>query len=180
MARFAQALGRHKLPTHQRELVRGAILGIVDHNARTARDTAVALTADLATKRPPHGGIDAPAAILHRFAESVIDLAEAMADWQNLGTPNDGEKGTFVPSVRLFGGFLPGSAQMSTTASQEAGHYLFDRIILAPNSRTAIQMGVAVGAAIAFGVMISSARFYWAVLAVLVTFMGTNTSGEQA
>jgi hypothetical protein len=41
-------------------------------------------------------------------------------------------------------------------------------------------MGIAVGAAIALGVLISSDRFYWAVIAAFITFMGTNNSGEQA
>jgi uncharacterized membrane protein YccC len=40
-------------------------------------------------------------------------------------------------------------------------------------------MGIAVGGAIILGVQISSYRFYWAVIAAFVTFMGANSSGEQ-
>ena len=54
-----------------------------------------------------------------------------------------------------------------------------DRVRLAPYTRTAIQMGIAVGAAIALGDLLSGRRFYWAVIAAFVTFMGANNSGEQ-
>jgi uncharacterized membrane protein YccC len=40
-------------------------------------------------------------------------------------------------------------------------------------------MGVAVGGATLLGVQISSYRFYWAVIAAFITFMGTSNSGEQ-
>jgi uncharacterized membrane protein YccC len=40
-------------------------------------------------------------------------------------------------------------------------------------------MGVAVGAAISVGVVINGYRFYWAVIAVFVTMMGTNNASEQ-
>jgi uncharacterized membrane protein YccC len=85
----------------------------------------------------------------------------------------------FEPSVRLHGGWLPGSAQIAAAASREPGTRLGDRIRLAPYTRTAIQAGVAVGAAAALGDVLSPARFYWAVLAAFVTFMGANTTGEQ-
>ena len=46
-------------------------------------------------------------------------------------------------------------------------------------TRAAIQMGIAVGGAIILGVQVSSYRFYWAVIAAFVTFMGVNNSAEQ-
>jgi hypothetical protein len=56
---------------------------------------------------------------------------------------------------------------------------LSERVRLPRYTRTAIQMGVAVGAAIAHGDLLSGRRFYWAVIAAFVTFMGANNSGEQ-
>jgi hypothetical protein len=53
------------------------------------------------------------------------------------------------------------------------------RLRLTPYARVAIQMGLAVAAAIAAGDALSGQRFYWAVIAVLVTFVGTHTTGEQ-
>jgi uncharacterized membrane protein YccC len=180
MARFAEALRRVELPTRQREHVRGALVALIAREAPAARAQATALMADLAESASALDHAEKTSAvIMHRFAESVIDLAEAATDWETLGMSGDHEEATFVSSVALFGGFLPGSAQVSRTASQEAGHHPFDRTTLAPYTRAAIQMGIAVGVAIAFGVMISSYRFYWAVIAVFVTFMGTNNAGEQ-
>jgi uncharacterized membrane protein YccC len=40
-------------------------------------------------------------------------------------------------------------------------------------------LGVAVAAAIVFGDLLSGRRFYWAVIAAFITFMGANNSGEQ-
>jgi hypothetical protein len=101
-----------------------------------------------------------------------------MADWSTIGT-TDGERDDFQPGVVLFGGWLPGSAAVSATASLESGARIGDRLRLAPSTRTAIQMGIAVSIAIVLGIQISSDRFYWAVIAVFITFMGTSNSGEQ-
>ncbi|HXO85429.1 MAG TPA: FUSC family protein, partial [Gemmatimonadales bacterium] len=42
-----------------------------------------------------------------------------------------------------------------------------------------IRIAVAVAVASAFGSILSERRFYWAVIAVFVAFVGANTSGEQ-
>ena len=82
--------------------------------------------------------------------------------------------------MATFGGWLPGSSFIAGAASQERGGAgLRERIRLAPYSRTAIQMGIAVGLAIIAGDALSGRRFYWAVIAVFITFMGANTAGEQ-
>ena len=82
--------------------------------------------------------------------------------------------------MATFGGWLPGSAAVAGAASQErGGSGLIERIRLAPYARIAIQMGVAVGLAIIAGDALSGRRFYWAVIAAFITFMGANTAGEQ-
>ena len=86
----------------------------------------------------------------------------------------------FQPQVTTFGGWLPGSAFIAGTASQErGGSGLIERVRLAPYARIAIQMGIAVGGAIIAGDALSGRRFYWAVIAAFITFMGANTAGEQ-
>ena len=40
-------------------------------------------------------------------------------------------------------------------------------------------MGIAAGGAIALGDVLSGQRFYWALIAAFITFMGANTAGEQ-
>ena len=97
----------------------------------------------------------------------------------NTGPENAGSE-EFQPQVSTFGGWLPGSAFIAGTASQErGGSGLIERIRLAPYARIAIQMGIAVGGAIIAGDALSGRRFYWAVIAAFITFMGANTAGEQ-
>ena len=102
----------------------------------------------------------------------------------NTGLDNRGPRSPgneeFQPQVATFGGWLPGSAFIAGAASQErGGSGLIERIRLAPYARIAIQMGIAVGAAIIAGDALSGRRFYWAVIAAFITFMGANTAGEQ-
>lgn len=103
--------------------------------------------------------------------------AKALAEQAEPGQPADGE---FEPQVTTFGGWLPGSAFIAGEASKErGGNGLLERIRLAPYARIAIQMGIAVGGAILAGSALSGQRFYWAVIAAFITFMGANTAGEQ-
>jgi uncharacterized membrane protein YccC len=115
--------------------------------------------------------------LLHRFATSVQDWAEiATLPLRAASTKDDPE---FTPSVQLVGGWLPGSSMVSASASTERGPRLLDRVRMAPNVRVAIQIGVAVSGAILVGSILSERRFYWAVIAAFVTFMGANNATEQ-
>ena len=91
----------------------------------------------------------------------------------------DTEESTFQSSVVLLGGWLPGSAHVSSTASLEGGTRWGEGFGLARYSRNAVQIGVAAGVAIVLGDLISPQRFYWAVIAVFITFMGAHNAGEQ-
>jgi hypothetical protein len=75
--------------------------------------------------------------VVHRFAGSIIALADAMIECMALGATDDGE-GTFQPSVQLLGGWLPGSAKVSAAASLEPGRRLGHRVRLPLYSRTAM------------------------------------------
>ena len=180
IARFAEPLARLDLPADQCAEVRLALRDIAGSDLAGARQHAENLLALLAAIPPPASGEDSTALVLaHRFAGSVVALSIAGPEWL-AGGPTDGGKGTFEPAVMLFGGWLPGSAQVSAVASTERGTRRGDRIRLAPYTRAAIQVGVAVGASIALGDVVSGRRFYWAVIAAFITFMGVNNSGEQA
>jgi uncharacterized membrane protein YgaE (UPF0421/DUF939 family) len=179
MARFSEAMSRLDLPAGQRAEVRLALLNIVRENASGARTHAASLIGLLRSDdRVPSGEYNGAAVVPRRFAVSVIALADAMTDWISLGMTAEG-KGTFQPSVNLFGGWLPGSSQVSAAASAEPGTRRGDRVHLQPYTRTAIQMGIAVGGAIALGDLLSPQRFYWAAIAAFITFMGANNAGEQ-
>jgi uncharacterized membrane protein YccC len=179
IARFAQAMARSGLAAAQHSEVRLALLDVVRGDNEGARAHATCLIGLLGGARYVQpGGDSAVVVVQHRFAGSVIGLADAMGEWMALGTTDEGQ-GAFRPSVQLFGGWLPGSADVSIAASMEPGPGRGGQLRLAHYTRTAIQIGIAVGAATALGDMLSGRRFYWAVLAAIVTFMGANNSGEQ-
>ena len=85
----------------------------------------------------------------------------------------------FRPAVVLSGGWLPGASAASAAASAEAADHFWDRARLRPHTRAAIQLGVAAGLSTVVGASISGARFYWAVIAVIITFAGTANADEQ-
>ena len=179
-ARFAQALGRLNLSTDQRREARRALVGVVDGDARTARIHAGTLL-DLL---PSAGGLPADedgseVVILHRFATSVTAWAAAITDSTTPGATG-AHDAAFQSQVRLGGGWLPAAASVSAMASLESGKRLADRTRLAPYTRSAIQMAVAVAAAIILGDLLSGPRFFWAVITVFVIFTGTNNSSEQS
>jgi uncharacterized membrane protein YccC len=179
VARFAEAMVRLDLPADQRSEVRLALADIARSDAEGAKVHATKLIELLDRAGPePIDRFSAAIVVPHRFAGSVIALSDAGTEWLALGA-TDACKGVFQPAVMLFGGWLPGSAQVSAAASTERGAHWADRVRLAPYTRAAIQMGIAVGVATALGVVVSSYRFYWAVIAVFITFMGVNNSGEQ-
>jgi len=179
IARFAEAMARFALPAAQHFEARTALRELIRGDNEAARAHATRLIGLLREAGPTPSDEDRGVVVVpHRFAGSVIALADAMTEWMALGATKEGER-AFQPSVQLFGGWLPGSAQVSSTASLEPGTRLSERIRLPLYLRTAIQMGVAVGAATALGDVLSPMRFYWAVLAAIITFMNANTTGEQ-
>jgi uncharacterized membrane protein YgaE (UPF0421/DUF939 family) len=185
-ARFALTLARRPLPAPAPALIVAALAGIRDADLTAVFDSA-AHTRELAEDRCREVGPD-DCILLQRFATSVTDLGIALRalrlDPASLppddALPDNTENEEFQPQVATFGGWLPGSAFIAGAASQErGGNGLIERIRLAPYARIAIQMGIAVGAAIVVGDAISGRRFYWAVIAAFITFMGANTAGEQ-
>ena len=179
IARFAGALSRHDLPAEQRSEIRLALRGIASGDNKGAMAHANTLIGLLnAGGSPTDGDNRTEIVVAHRFAGSVIDLGEELAEWIAFDTLDSG-KTSFESSVVLFGGWLPGSAKVSGAASLEGGRRWGERARMALPTRNAIQIGIAAGAAIVLGDLVSPARFYWAVLAAFITFMGTHNSGEQ-
>ena len=201
VARFALALARRLLPAPASALIVAALRGVRDADPAAVFDSAEAIRQLLDGHDPAVTPDDR--VLLHRFATSVTDLGTALRAFRLYPasqTPDDtvpdnamlddtvlddtvldntgGED--FQPQVATFGGWLPGSATVAAAASQErGGSGLIERIRLAPYARIAIQMGIAVAGAIIAGDALSGRRFYWAVIAAFITFMGANTAGEQ-
>ncbi len=206
VARFAQALARRPLPAPAAALIVGALTGIRDADPTAVFESAAGIRGLIEERCAEIGPDDC--ILLQRFAASVTDLGTALRGFrlypasvppddavlentgpyntglENTGRDNTGPHGAgneeFQPQVATFAGWLPGSAFIAGAASQErGGSGLIERIRLAPYARIAIQMGIAVGGAIIAGDALSGRRFYWAVIAAFVTFMGANTAGEQ-
>jgi len=84
----------------------------------------------------------------------------------------------FEASVSLASGWLPGSSAVSATASKEkTAQHLAMR--MDPSVRVGIQITVAAAVSVMLGAFISPDRFYWAVMATFVTFMGANNAAEH-
>jgi hypothetical protein len=178
IARFAETLAHVDLPVKRCSEVRLALLDIARGDNKGAKAHADTLIDLLQAGRPVSGDDRTATVVAHRFAGSVIDLGDAMTEWMSLDAI-DIEESSFQPSVVLLGGWLPGSANVSSAASLEGGARWGRAAGLPRYTRNAIQIGIAAGAAIALGVLISPQRYYWAVLAAFITFMGAHNSGEQ-
>jgi uncharacterized membrane protein YgaE (UPF0421/DUF939 family) len=177
VARFATSLSALRLPDDLRAQVRAALLHAREQDPPAADRAARKLFDWL---REDASGLERTThVIVHRFAVSMAGYAEALAAWLRAGDAGAGRPDGYQAQVTTSGGWLPGSAIVSGVASQEGGTGLVDGIRLAPYARVAVQIGVAVGAAIALGDVLSGRRFYWAMIAAFVTFMGTNTADEQ-
>jgi uncharacterized membrane protein YccC len=180
LARFAAALGRSPLHAGQREQVREILASLRDGRFDRARASALAFAETLTAPADPDG--DNTEIIAHRFAGSVTDFTDALSQWLVLGAQAQPDGGAlFTPAVPLRqGGSLSVTAAATAEASStaEPGRYL-RRAAVAPYIRTAIQVGVAIGAAIALGDLLSGQRFYWAAIGAFVVFQGTSNTEDQ-
>lgn len=197
-ARFAEAIADLGVEGSVRRQARTALVALRERDllraeldAHTLLDTSPAAPPSWSPAPKDHA---VGPLIAHRFAHSVLGVVAAAGRWRgDRLTPGDEHPAAddeFESSVLLAAGWLPGSALVSAAASLEPGSQsdrprpwyrprFWDRVSMAPNIRVAIQMGIAVGAAIGLGDMLSGRRFYWAVIAAFVTFMGANNATEQ-
>ncbi|HEY1703233.1 MAG TPA: FUSC family protein [Trebonia sp.] len=187
-ARFALAIARRPLPAEAIALVGRSLEGVRDADFDAVMDSAAAMRELLESRRP---GLSWQTAtdrvLLHRFATCVTEFSVALRAFRRYpDCPADPvladttPSGEFEPQVSTFGGWLPGASGVAQTASQErGGPGLIERIRLAPYARIAIQMLIATSGAIALGDQLSGRRYYWALLAAFITFMGAHTAGEQ-
>ena len=113
-----------------------------------------------------------------RLADALVDWKRSTDSWRQEAPRRASQPAPFETPVTLMFGNLPGSALVSRSAAAPPGT-LRARFGLDFPAQSAIRLGVAVVVAASLGSLLSDGRFYWAVLAVFVSFMGTNTSGEQ-
>ncbi|MER7282481.1 FUSC family protein [Dactylosporangium sp. NPDC000244] len=170
LARFAVTLAGADLPPALRDLVREGLAAVGELDAARADAAGRAVLEEL-----PEG----PQRIVaHRFGGCLRAGAEALYGLR--GLPSDEPDVLFAAAAELAGGFLPGSAGVSQTASEEPQTVRrFGRSGIPPNVRVAGQMAVAATVALVLGYAVDHRRWYWAVIAAFVTFMGAHNAGEQ-
>jgi len=177
VVRFTGALRRSQPSRDECERVREILSDLAAGRPGRARAVAEALARHAATS-----GDNAQQTVVHRLAGSVVDFTDAMSQWLELGTQDysRGDPPLFTSQVPLRPGGPPRAAAATDLASSntEPGR-LLPRAGVAPYTRTAIQVAVAIGAAIALGDVLSGARFYWAVIGAFVVFQGTSNTEEQ-
>jgi uncharacterized membrane protein YccC len=182
VARFATALSGQDLPDEQHRYIRQALTALRSGDLDDADVAAWALY-DRIGVAPALAPYDRRVAetVPHRFAVSVIDFIAAQRAWL-AATPSeiDGAGDGFRPAAPLVGGWLLGAATVSVQASTTPGVRRGHRLVLSPHLRTTIQIGVAATAATIAGDALSGRRFYWSLIAVVVSFLAITNSGEQA
>jgi uncharacterized membrane protein YccC len=192
IARFAERLSTEELPDDLLQRVGIALRAIAGRDADEAERAANRIRQLLQARRQPGPDSDptelvsrpplsrTTTIVLHRFTTSVLGHAAVIRWMQDEPNPSSiPDEAEFDPAVELSGGWLPGSSKVSATASTERGARWADRARLEPYARVSIQMAVAVTAAIVVGSLISPQRFYWAVIATFVTFLGAHNATEQ-
>ncbi|MDT8912869.1 FUSC family protein [Amycolatopsis sp. PS_44_ISF1] len=111
------------------------------------------------------------------FAAAALEVVAVLDEAPRPETPGTVVVDDFEPAVGLAFGNLPGSA--ATAGDVPARHRGWNPLSrLDFVSRQAIQGAVAGGLAILVGKELSSARYYWAVLAAFIMFTGTATRTE--
>jgi uncharacterized membrane protein YgaE (UPF0421/DUF939 family) len=185
IVRFTRFMRTLDIPKQQRQIIHQALLEIDANNLPAAKAAGQKLIDHVRnTTQPisqPEEADHHAAIVVHRFAGSIINLADALTDWLAAGqqAASHAEGAAFQSPVKLAAGWLPGSAAVSSQASTESDAHARNGISLNRHTRTTIQTMVAAAIAIIAGDALSGSHFYWAVIAVMVTLAGTNNSGEQ-
>ena len=181
-ARFARAMANLEFPDEGIALAREPFLAIRNRDPQGAATASEKMRAWI-------GGAELAEdarVVAHRFVTSVIGYADAIGALQGQHfasymkhvrderrVPDD-----YLPAITLASGWLPGSSKVSATASKESSSQRLSAR-LHPSVRSGIQMLIAGAVAIVIGSLISTDRYYWAVIAAFVTFMGANNAAEH-
>ena len=201
MGRFGGAIAtRPEFDQAARLLVSETLVAVRNGDVASAEHGAARIAALAAPPQREGDGLgvlhgdDVRRIVLHRLSLSVAAHCEVQGQLREARrraeSPDRAQPGEGLDSpIVLMGGWLPGSALVSADASTlpdartpEGPRWrqvLLGHVPLAPNVRVAVQMTVAVGGSVLLGEILSGRRFYWAVIAAFVTFMGANSATEQ-
>jgi uncharacterized membrane protein YccC len=174
IARLTEALTNRPLEETVRRSLRETLAALKDQQLDKAAHRAKYLQQLQITETDPNTTV-----LVHRLARSVLDLAEAQAQWMEAGRDRSPGETRFVPAVQLMAGFLPGSGAVSERAGDTPGSGLMERVVLKPYLRSTLQIGVAAAIAVVVGDVLDGKRLYWALLATFLAFIATSNTGEQ-
>lgn len=118
-----------------------------------------------------------------RTAETATDFSPAgiralVEEVSTVSADSGDAPAPFDPAVGLSKGDLPGSVEVAKSVPARGPRWLGRRLSL--TTRQAVQATVASALAVLAGVAVSHYRYYWALIAVFMTFSGTTTRAESA
>src|SRR5699024_11042318 len=117
---------------------------------------------------------------VYRLTEAVAEFADVAERDPDRGEA-DGEvedaSTDFHSAVELMMGNLPSAAHLAREGPPSGPRWLLARMSM--NTRQSLQVAVAASLAVVAGSLLSPGRYYWALIAVFVTFTGTATRAES-
>ena len=196
-ARAGERLRNHALDT---QLALDSLAGSVEAIARSAPALAARAAAVAAgvARRDAEGARRAVDELRAAVADSprmeaevwwpVYRLTEAVAEFAAVGERDpdrgeddeddeSGESTDFRSAVELMMGNLPSAAGLARDVAPRGPRWLLERMSM--NTRQSLQVAVAASLAVVAGSLLSPGRYYWALIAVFVTFTGTATRAES-
>jgi Fusaric acid resistance protein-like len=176
IGRLSDALCDAELPADLHRAIGVSLTRIRDDRDKSGDDDIAQLLRLAADRSVTIGQLEVGRVI--RLATAIADWRLALARWRAGPIAGGVCAIPFESPVTLIFGNLPGSFLASSSAAAPEGSMRAHLRLDAP-AQTGIRIAVAVAVAAAVGSVLSERRFYWAVIAVFIAFMGANTSGEQ-
>jgi hypothetical protein len=176
IGRMAEALSAAELPPDLHRAVGACLMHLRDDGDQFGGDATASLLRVGEDRAVTIGPLQSGRVI--RLAAAIVDWRQALQRWHAAPTVGSLPAVPFESPVTLIFGNLPGSSHASSAAAAPEGS-MRARLRLDSRAQTGIRIAVAVAVASAFGSILSERRFYWAVIAVFIAFVGANTSGEQ-
>jgi uncharacterized membrane protein YccC len=170
--------------------LRAAVTTLLENLGWGQRQKALAAVGELrrlVDAAPAEHPLPAAAAV-RRLAGATEFVLDTVEDYDSGGLraelpgasadPLDDED-DFEPVVTLVNGGLPGTAALAEQSLGGATARRFSPARWKLSTRQAWQAAVAAGLAIFFGELVSSQRYYWAVISAFLAFAGAATAGES-
>jgi Fusaric acid resistance protein-like len=176
IGRMAQALSAAELPPELHRAIGACLTQLRDHGDQFGDDATASLLRLGEDRAIAIGPLQSGRVV--RLARAIVDWRKALQRWHAAPIAASAPAAPFESPVTLIFGNLPGSTHASSAAAAPEGS-MRARLRLDSRAQTGIRIAVAVAVASAFGSILSERRFYWAVIAVFIAFIGANTSGEQ-